>query len=80
MKNPKLDFSEFHPLDHSVFSCYGYPGGVERHLALMWKYQLKDAVGRNTLCRIGIHDYVDFFDSNDKTFVSCSRCLKDKDE
>jgi hypothetical protein len=37
----KLDFSEFHPLDHWAGDdrCRSMPGGFRRHLDLWWRYQ-----------------------------------------
>lgn len=40
-KNAKLDFSEFHPLDHFAGDrrCRSLPGGFLRHVRLWWDYQ-----------------------------------------
>lgn len=51
-----IDFSEFHPLDHSLKNCIGYPGGRLRHLKYAWNYQWREEVYRRTLCRVGRHE------------------------
>lgn len=50
-----LDFSEFHPLDHSVWRCTGFPGGRKRHLHYRWDFQWRDRLRSWTLCRLGRH-------------------------
>ncbi|HVT97836.1 MAG TPA: hypothetical protein VHE33_10030 [Acidobacteriaceae bacterium] len=50
-----LDFSEFHPLDHSVWACDGFPGGRKRHLQYRWDFQWRDRLRSWTLCKIGRH-------------------------
>jgi hypothetical protein len=39
----EFDFSEFHPLDHSVWEpiCWGWAGGIPRHIGYWWRYQLE---------------------------------------
>ena len=59
MKIGKLDFSEYHPLDHSVFECKGYPGGKRRHLQYRWEFQVEPAISaafHKPLCAVGLHD------------------------
>lgn len=34
MSGVELDFSIFHPLDHTLEQCAGYPGGRARHQEL----------------------------------------------
>jgi hypothetical protein len=55
----KLDFSEFHPLDHSIFDpyCWGWYGGIKQHIILWWHYQLDlDAkIHRTFFCARGKH-------------------------
>lgn len=53
----KLDFSEFHPLDHTLFGCRGYPGGWRQHVAYRWDFQWRDAVRGRTWCRVGRHEF-----------------------
>jgi hypothetical protein len=38
----KLDFSQYHPLDHSIRQCSGYPGGRRRHLSHRWQFQIRE--------------------------------------
>lgn len=52
-----IDFSEFHPLDHSLIKCRGYPGGRRRHLEFSWDFIWKDRVRGQTVCRVGFHDF-----------------------
>lgn len=42
MKIDELDLSQFHPLDHSIWSkrCAGFYGGRRNHLKLWWDYQV----------------------------------------
>lgn len=37
----QFDFSEFHPLDHGIWDpvCWGWAGGIPRHVRLWWDYQ-----------------------------------------
>lgn len=51
----KIDFSEFHPLDHSIFVCSGYPGGRKTHLKYWWEFKGEWALKAHTLCKIGRH-------------------------
>lgn len=38
MNDVKLDMSQFHPLDHNLWQCRGYPGGRRRHVEIAWDY------------------------------------------
>lgn len=58
-----LDFSVYHPLDHHLFDCVGYPGGRIRHLVLCWEYQLRPELRRLTLCKLGLHSWVEVLTS-----------------
>lgn len=53
-----LDFSGFHPLDHSIRECRDYPGGRKTHLSYSWQFKWKEEVWRWTWCLIGRHDWV----------------------
>lgn len=53
----KLDFSEFHPLDHNLRDCIGYPGGRWRHIKYRWEFQLREEVRARTTCKLGLHLY-----------------------
>jgi hypothetical protein len=54
----RLDFSEFHPLDHGVWEarCGELPGGRRRHIDLQWTYVVRPAVYAATSCRLGRHN------------------------
>lgn len=51
----RLDFSEYHPLDHGIRNCDWYPGGRRRHLKLLWRFKWKEILIENILCRLGRH-------------------------
>lgn len=59
----KLDFSQWHPLDHWPGSarCRGFFGGWPHHLRIAWlyhrKWQLQSFLLRHSLCLIGRHTY-----------------------
>lgn len=72
----KLDFSEFHPLDHSVWECRGYPGGRGRHLEYRWKFQWRDELHAKFLCPLGRHERVEWF-GRGKSGFCCRACCKD---
>jgi hypothetical protein len=40
----KVDFSQFHPLDHPIWRCSGYPGGPRRHVELWWLFMGREWV------------------------------------
>lgn len=52
-----LDFSVYHPLDHTPFTatCRNYYGGWRNHLQLEWSYRLVPGLRRQLLCRFGKH-------------------------
>jgi hypothetical protein len=76
-----LDFSEYHPLDHSVWECRDYPGGRRRHLRYRWDFQGRDWVRSKTLCLIGKHHWVPWWrgHSGELIGVTCSGCDKERD-
>ena len=53
----KIDFSEFHPLDHNVLQCRDYPGGRRRHVAYRWEFQIRDRIHGRLLHMVGRHDW-----------------------
>ena len=76
-----IDYSEYHPLDHSVWRC-GWPGGRRRHLRYRWEYQWRSRLRSATLCRLGCHDPIEWFGhapdgSVLRAGVSCADCDKD---
>ncbi len=54
----EFDFSDFHPLDHGILHCSGYPGGQRRHASLQWNYWLRPRLRSATFCRLGRHQFV----------------------
>jgi hypothetical protein len=75
----KLDFSQFHPLDHTVWECTGYPGGRRRHLKFRWQFVWKDKLRAMTFCRVGRHSWAKWWDRQGNTGLHCVSCFKDKD-
>lgn len=78
----KIDFSEFHPLDHKPFTteCRVYPGGSRRHLRLGWEHgwgATFRAVGYRFGCMVGRHKRVkaQLHDPATKTYESAWMCL-----
>ena len=54
----QIDFSEFHPLDHPLHRCVGYPGGWRRHLTYRWEFQWRNDVTTWARHRVGRHTWV----------------------
>jgi hypothetical protein len=75
----KLDFSEFHPLDHSLWECRDYPGGRRTHLEYRWQFQWKDKLHELTLCRVGRHKWTEWYGPGKQSGVCCQSCYKDED-
>lgn len=40
----KLDFSQYHPLDHPIWRCRGYTGGPRKHLDYWWAFKGREWV------------------------------------
>jgi hypothetical protein len=76
----KLDFSQFHPLDHSVFRCRDYPGGRRRHLAYRWEFQWREHLGGWFLCPFGRHHWGKWWTRGPDAAsgMHCTRCFADK--
>ena len=55
IEGKRIDFSQFHPLDHGIIACKGYPGGRRTHLRYRWEFQKKDAIWAATMCKVGWH-------------------------
>jgi hypothetical protein len=51
----RLNFDDFHPLDHTLATCTGYPGGRRRHLTYWWDFQARPRLHTATMCRLGLH-------------------------
>jgi hypothetical protein len=76
----KLDFSQFHPLDHSVRNCRGYPGGWRTHLKYRWEFQWEARLRRRLLCPLGRHQWSQWWDHHGNTGLHCMSCFKEKPE
>lgn len=53
----ELDFSQFHPLDHGIWSkeCPAHYGGRAQHLSLTWEYRWSEELRARTICLVGRH-------------------------
>lgn len=51
----RLDFSQFHPLDHNIIQCKGYPTGRYAHAMMRWEYQVYPLIRTRTFCVLGFH-------------------------
>jgi len=61
-----FDFSEYHPLDHAIWDtvCWGWAGGVVRHIKLWWAYQFQwpwQPYQARRSCAKGIHHPIAFW-------------------
>lgn len=54
LRNVKIDFSQFHMMDHPIWRCHGY-GGPRKHAYLAWQFRWKPYIQTQTLCRVGLH-------------------------
>jgi hypothetical protein len=54
----KIDFSQFHPLDHSLARCYGYPGGWRTHLQYRWEFQWREDLVTRWMHLTGRHNWL----------------------
>ncbi len=80
----KLDFSQFHPLDHWPGSAYcrSLPGGTRQHLHLAWVFRRREQVlapvYKLLLCHIGRHAEQVWYqrqeDGTQKVMPSCRYC------
>ena len=77
----ELDFSEFHPLDHSLFSreCASLPGGRKNHIELAWYYKWRGRVREQIHCRLGGHEWVEWKSKGGFSGVVCQNCPKNGD-
>jgi hypothetical protein len=86
MEPPKievLDFSKFHPMDHSPWTarCRSFYGGSIRHAYLWWYYIAVPAIARNTKCKVNWHQWgkVRYRDmAADEVLESCMHCYINK--
>lgn len=80
----KIDFSEFHPLDHWPLTrrCRGLPGGTRNHLHLTWVYRRREQalhpLYKLVLCPLGRHHvqvwYATFKDGTEVVKPTCAHC------
>jgi hypothetical protein len=78
----RLDFSQFHPLDHRPAGsrCRSLPGGTRNHLRLAWQFHRREQalapLYRLILCPLGRHaEQVWYRDNEDgtQTVMPCCR-------
>lgn len=57
MKNPKLDFSQFHALDHHPWQaeCRASYGGPRVHMKYWWDFKGSSRLHHYTFCLVGKH-------------------------
>jgi hypothetical protein len=55
-----IDFSQFHPLDHPLARCHGYPGGWRKHLQYRWEFQWREALVTTWMHMTGRHNWIGF--------------------
>lgn len=76
----KLDFSQWHPLDHRPGGarCRGFHGGWRHHLILAWQFQRREQVlaplYRLILCPLGRHDEVVWYLPDGQVRPACRYC------
>lgn len=76
----KLDFTRFHDLMHWPFGpvCFGQYGGPLRHVRLWLAHVAWPAVARQTLCRVGRHQWGPAWRRDQGNFTACGHCWKQK--
>ena len=55
-----MDFSQYHPLDHTLSECRGYPGGRYTHLRYMWEFQWREDLVTRWMHLTGRHHWIAF--------------------
>lgn len=81
----KIDFSQWHPLDHWPFTsrCRSFHGGGRHHIKITWEFRRKDDLHR-PLCKLGRHRYawiwqrdrIDGVMSDWEAVLRCRHCWK----
>ena len=76
----KLDFSQFHPLDHFPASrrCRSLPGGWRNHLKMAWDFKWSRELAYYTRCKLGYHRYGRAWQQSRGDFRACVWCWKDE--
>lgn len=69
-----LDFSQYHPLGHTLWACQGWPGGRRRHLEYRWDFQWRDWLRGKTLCLLGKHAWVQWFRGRERNVYAGTTC------
>jgi hypothetical protein len=85
----KLNFSQFHPLDHYPFEkrCWEFYGGPVTHIQYGWQFKWKSDIRAHTRCRIGwhkwttwrrrVHPGVPRSESDEWiSYIACGDCMK----
>lgn len=82
----KLDFSQFHPLDHWPFEvrCYRFYGGPWHHLKIAWQLRRREELihwfwKHLRLCRPLGHQWNVFYMRGRGYWASCLPCGADRD-
>ena len=73
----RLDFTQAHYLDHSIWCCHDQPGGRQRHLYLRWQFHWRSALLARTKCRLW-HTPTDAWYGKGMSirhYVVCRHCL-----
>lgn len=88
LDSDKLDFSQFHPIDHLPFSerCKSlYPKGLKagiHHIRMAWDIKWRDDYWQGKfLCHLGLHRYQKVWYRRSveepwKTSIDCRGCYK----
>jgi hypothetical protein len=72
-----IDFSQFHPLDHTLAECRNYPGGRRRHLRYRWAFQWREQLVIWFRHMLGTHTWFGLArldDAEPVYFVRCRGC------
>ena len=64
----KINWDEFHPLDHHILDpyCWGWAGGIPRHIKMWWDYQFEwpwQPYFAKRACDKGLHHMVPYWTS-----------------
>jgi hypothetical protein len=73
---------EYHPIDHwpGTRICRQYYGGARIHLGYAWHYKWSEVVRAHTLCRLGHHEPVEWWNPGSDPYAdtpagwACRNC------